>query len=592
MPREFQGYEAKITLKHETGYSFEESFRSAITIDNLKNGNWEIYALVYNSSGVEIRKGLTHAYINNGDSLEIFIPLAPVGVGFIELEINIDSKVDYLYLAAYDTSDFNKEIILYDGVPKSTPFTIPSQEIPSGLYHIRSAVMKGGRISGGDVTLALVDNESLTLHKVEIPSDSEKSINSNVLYRFKVTSGFPGYFTDYHVANYRLFDSDYSASVDMKYHVSESSATDQFRIEKDLSCSLTIDGSGSYKRVHLKVDHPDPNLKGTYKLNYHSENQGTFLFSTDLSGDIALGTFTVIEGDLKTLMEYFLIEQKYTVLDMPNIGPYSGNFTQIIDPRDNSFSFYSEPFINVGIPSTSPTATEAVIKNPDIQTYNLKYDYLDISDISNKSYTVYFTLNGVSSYIRYQFYSEFKGLAEYKLPDGSGGSVTGVAPFTTYSYESIPFSMYDGSHKRYRRDWGYSQHINYSGINYLNTPLSVKSPGGVSTGYNWVRFVTNSANYNSMELLMSETGAYVTEGRFFHDVEYLGNISTNEYLFSGIYFDDGTRNNEYLEVGTQVFQHDEPVIMIVHFVNGVVSLQRYKSNIYDTLTNYEVQLIP
>lgn len=575
LSREFQGDEVKLKLTHESGYSFEESFKSTITLDNLKMGTWEIHASVFNKDGVEIRKGLTYVYINDGDNLEVVIPLAPVGVGSIEINAQLlCERADWLYIAAYDTSDYSKEFVLFNDTPKSKEINLSSQEIPSGLYQIRTAIVRSNRIIGGNTFLALIENSSLTTKDIVIEADTELAINSNIIYRFFIESDPGLVFGQWRTVNYRVYDLDYSLGVDLRYSMSTSYPINIVDQGRDYNCSIKVEKTTA-KIVEFDVENSNSLFQGKFTLTFGSENSGIFKFDDGLGGPILTeGSFTLFEDRREDIVCYQIIEKEFSLLDMPNLGSYDGVFNQILNPLTNKISFYSEPFRDLD--TFSKSTTTSLVNNPDIQTFNRDIIWYKGVDDPNKSYTVSFNLNGVESYIQYFFYSEYKGLAQYQLPNGSGGLLYSIAPFTLSSYSDYPFMVYDGSHNRYRRTWSYTQSLDHLGTDYFNgTLISVASDKGPSTPIDFS--FNRSPKYSSIEINISSSPVPL-----FDDVDYLGKLSTGEYLLKGLYVGDSA-NDSFLDLSTSQLLDNEPVIIVAEFGPAKFRVFKYGGDIKNTL---------
>lgn len=599
--RELAGLEIHLSLKHEDGYSLEKIFTDSIIVEDLRPGEWIVSAVIYNDAGIAIKKGLTYATMRADSSTEIVLPLASIGSGQLELNLDFNGEIpEYLEVIAYDTAtDYNSPITVFQGSPGGLVHSVSPQEIPSGLYEIISTLYRGDRMVGGNSTMAIVDNGTLTTTNISLHSDMEYSINSNVLYRLNVKTKSGGSSLGIgNIYNYRIYDFDPGPGKDHRYDLTETFGTGYNTMSIQQLCNSTLYIESGVKKVRLIVDYyrpdntRDSDYSGEIILSFGQGNRGNFELNSE-NGEWAKGEFVLHENNSMRHMDYFFIENRFALLEMVNNTAYGVHFTQELDPRDYSFSFYSSPFVD--LTTSGYQSDNANVSSPFIQQYDsFATNILEPEATPEKKYRVEFYGNGVSSHIQYNFYSRYKGLAEYYVTDGAGGTISGLAPFNFYTFEALPFNMYDGSHKRFRRNWGYTSSIWYGGSNILGTDTVYALQSDQAGSLKPVTFDIAGNGYGSISIDMSLTGAANTYEPLFDNVDYLGIYSTGERLFKGYYHDDGTRNDNYLSSMSTVFIDNEATLILADFSNMTLKAYWWRSSISSTITasNLAVTLSP
>lgn len=535
--RNLTGLSYYLELTHTSGETKAFSItETTYSITDLIIGEWDIVASVKNDQDTVLYSGSDNFTIGVGETTALTMDLIPVGTGSLEFNLDFGSlSPETVTITAFDQLDptnfLTLSSLIYTDINGETTINIPSQDIAAGLYQIVVAVTKNSRVIGGLTELVTINaSDSVTLN-LTVPLSLENSVSNNSVYRLLITEDSDNKIGTWNELTYKLNENSFS--LDKSDNLTSST------LDLNKSCTYYVYSESGSKKVKLSLI--DGTYPGEIVFTFGSDSRGNFTFTQ--GGSVLKGDFAYYDTPLNSEMEYFLAENSQALLDI-NSAPYSGYFLHDLNVSNKSHNFYSQPELILG---SSPNVSDlSMVNSVNIQELNSSNVTLtDTSDLTvPKRYRVDFTLNGRPAHITYNFYSKYKGVAEYSLPNELGnGDLTGLAPFNFLNYRSTAYSRFD-SQKVYRRGWRYSEAFTFLNGDGVKEDIfnNLKSYLG-DTGSNFSFEFKPGLNlgYKSISIL-DENGNTV-----FNDCDILGRV--NDLILIKARYNPFSKSDKDLELG-------------------------------------------
>lgn len=519
----------EITCIGPRGVTFTDSFIPGNSFtNNFELGDWEFTINGYN--GTSSSKKLVAAGVKNvtlsSSSANISVSIYPVGFGSLKLDLDwdVDASADTVRINGSERANNSpiSEAIDVADMSNYSGYTLSS--IEAGVYDLTITLESNGiTLETVKEVLYVIDGtesyKSISLYGTESVNDlsvNDTTFSINKIYLENSNTKI----TKIQVNNGLLdiFQEDFSSISPTSPWI------------KGENFTVTEDIYNGHRAIIYTLTN-NPNNISEVIFVFNSDNRGRVLIKD--SSYFAEGLFYYSVGEPEDIY-YFLLENSSSLIDFSSSNLMLGSYK--IGHYFNSINMEAYGEIEVG---GTPQSLPGESYRPYIPSklHELIIDYS--ATASPRVYSLSSPLDP-DFYIDYNFFSKYRGIAEYKINSKDrSNTYTGVVPFTFCSNSRT----WDNYTPNYYLDW-----VNYRDDIFRRTFRLTDSNDSKLHYKMDFEFISNSQGYCLSVQGFDANDPKVT---YFGFIDILGKVD-NHYLFKGKILDNYYEEygNDYLHLST------------------------------------------